>query len=199
MHLKFYYASGANCCERVRWLLDYKHIAYELVDLDGDYDQAHFQRISPFGRVPIVEVDGRVLSESMAIAELIEELFPQPALLPTDAFTRALVREACEAVNASIHPVQNSSVVRYFHPDWNKAQMQPVRAQWINSNLAKLQAKLWQESEFVAGTAFSLADIFIVSIYQKGLALGMPDLPRFAQHWAFLQAQPEIYRACPIR
>lgn len=203
----FYYVAAANCCERVRWALDYKQFDYTLVELEvepdasanANHDAARFAALSPFGRVPLMEIDGQPLSESMAMLEWLEEVAPTPALTYTSAFARARVREACEAVNASIHPVQNSSVVAYFQPDWSKAQMRPVRAHWIGSNLAKLQSRLWQESGFAVGGQFTMADILLAVMYRKGVALGMlPDAyPAYEAHWQLLMAQEAIRASCP--
>ena len=76
--LTLFYAAGANCNERVRWALDYKRVAYELIDLDQPHDAVRFAAASPFGRSPVMELGGRPLSESMAMLELIEELHPEP-------------------------------------------------------------------------------------------------------------------------
>lgn len=199
MQLSFHYAAGANCCERVRWALDYKQIPYTLIDHDGEFDRAHFAAISPFGRVPMMEVDGAPLSESMAMLELLEEIAPAPALTYSTPFARARVREVCEAVGASIHPVQNSSIVAWFQPGWSKAEMRPVRARWIANNLAKLAPRLWHDSGFVVGTQFTMADIFVAVIYRKGVALGIAAdaLPRFEAHWQFLLGHEAIKASCP--
>ena len=200
MNLTFYYASGANCCDRVRWALDYKRIPYQLADMDGEFDQAHFAAISPFGRVPILEIDGMPLSESMAMLEWLEETFPQRPLGGASALARAKVREMCEAVNASIHPVQNSSVVAYFLPGYSKQQMRPLRARWIGSNLQKLESRLWQTSGFACNEQFTLADIFIALIYRKGVTLGLlpQQYPRYEAHWQFLLGIDDIRASCPL-
>lgn len=200
MQINFYAANGANCCERVRWALDYKRVAYHLVDVDAMHDAAHFAAISPFARVPVMELDGMPLTESMAMLELLEEFAPLPPLNYPDIIARARVREVCEAVNASIHPVQNSSVVRHFRPDLSKSEMKPLRADWIESNLDKLAPRLWRESGFAIGTAFTMADIFVAAIFRKGIDLGIGDaaLPRFHQHWRFLMAHPEVRASCPL-
>lgn len=200
MEIKFYYASGSNCCERVRWALDYKRVQYELVDLDGQFDKRHFAAISPFGRAPVMELDGVPLTESMAMVEFLEEYAPAVPLNYSEPLARAQVREVCEAVNSSIHPVQNSGVVRYFRPDLNKDQMKPLRADWIASNLVKLQPRLWQCSQFAVGDRFTVADIFLAIIYRKGLALRMapPAFPHFQAHWSFLLSQRAIRDSCPL-
>ena len=200
MHIKFYYAAGTNCCERVRWALDYKRVPYEMVDLDQPHDEVNFAAISPFARVPVMELNGIPLTESMAMVELLEEIVPSPPLNYSDCLSRARVREVCEAVNSSIHPVQNSSVVQFFRPEWSKNEMRPVRANWIANNLAKLQARLWLDSGFAVGTAFTFADIFVAAIFRKGVSLGIERmaLPEFNKHWSFLMSQPSVRASCPL-
>lgn len=200
MKLRLYSAEGANCCDRVLWVLNYKGLRYELADPNAPEHTAEFTRISPFGRVPVLVASDQPLSESMAIAEFAEELVPDPTLLGQSMMERAQIREVCEAVNSSIHPVQNSSVVRYFQPHWSKEQMQSVRAAWIEQNLRKLEPKLWRSSPFVVGVAFSLADIFVAVIFRKAVSLGSPEelLPRFSAHWRHLLSIPEVEGSCPI-
>jgi len=168
----------------VRWSLDYKRVSYALVDLDQPHDAAHFASISPFGRIPVIEIEGIALTESMAIVELLEELHPSPPLNASDPTTRARVREVYETVNSSIHPVQNGGVVRHFRPELSGPEVRQVRADWIASNLLKVESWLWLNTGFAIGSSFSLPDIFVAAIFQKGLSLGI-NPPNF-------QALPSI-------
>ncbi|MFZ6778236.1 glutathione S-transferase family protein [Undibacterium sp. Ji83W] len=200
MKIRFYHAPDANCCERLLWILDYKKVDYERIDVGlGDVGE-QVRLLSPFARVPMMEVDGIALSESMAMAEFIEEVAPNPPLQYTEAFARAQVREICEAVNSSIHPQQNGSTVRFFHPDWSREQMRPVRAKWLSLNLEKLQGRLWRSSQFAVGTQFTMADIFVSIIYRKALDLGVSssDLPEYDQYWQFLMSNEALRSSCPI-
>ncbi|MFZ6743872.1 glutathione S-transferase family protein [Undibacterium sp. JH2W] len=200
MKIRFYHAPDANCCERLLWILDYKQVDYERIDVGlGDVgDQVRL--LNPFARVPVMEVDGVALSESMAMAEFIEEIAPSPALQYQAAFARAQVREICEAVNSSIHPQQNGSTVRFFHPDWSREQMRPLRAKWLLMNLQKLQSRLWLGSQFAVGTQFTQADIFVAIIYRKAVDLGVAvtDLPDYEHYWKFLMSHESIRRSCPV-
>jgi maleylacetoacetate isomerase len=200
MTLRLFYVVGANSCERVRWALDYKRLPYVLVDPGDVLEAARFLAMSPFGRVPVLEIDGVPLTESMAIVELLEELSPLPPLNYEDPFARARVREICEAVNASIHPVQTSSAIHYLRPEWSRDEMRPRRAEWIATHLSKLEPRLWLESSYATGPAFTLADIFVAAIFQKGVSLGVAPsaLPRFASHWSFLMSTPAIADSCPM-
>ncbi|MFZ6720685.1 glutathione S-transferase family protein [Undibacterium sp. Ji49W] len=200
MHIRFYHAPDANCCERLLWILDYKRVPYERIDVGLTQVGEHVTQHSPFARVPLMEIDGTPLSESMAMAEFIEELVPNPPLQYTETFARAQVREICEAVNSSIHPQQNGSTVRYFHPEWSREQMKPARANWLNINLQKLQSRLWRSSQFAVGTDFTQADIFVSIIYRKAVDLGVPitDLPQYEKHWQFLMSHEAIRASCPV-
>jgi glutathione S-transferase len=200
MEICFYYSAGSNCCERVRWALDYKRVQYELVDLGNPSDRRRFDEISPFGRIPVMEIGGVPLSESMAMVEFLEDYAPAIPLNYAEVVSRARVREVCEAVNSSIHPVQNSSVIKQFRPEWSKQDMKPFRAGWIGPNLEKLRPRLWRTSRFAVGDRFTLADIFVAVIYRKGVDLGMtPDAyPHFEDHWRFLLSHPDIRGSCPV-
>lgn len=109
-----YWRSSASW--RVRIALGLKGIEYEYVPVhlvkDGGQQRAgeHKAR-NPMEQVPALELElggtRRVVAQSIAILELLEELVPAPALLPKDLYLRARVRELAELVNAGIQPHQN--------------------------------------------------------------------------------------------
>jgi maleylacetoacetate isomerase len=199
MRLKLYFAHGANCSDRVRWALAYKSVPFEGIDIDTIPGDATFRSISPFGRVPVLVTDRDVLTESMAIVEYIEDIHPEPSLMSEQPQERARIREICEVVNSSIHPVQNSSALRSIRPDWTKETMRPFRSHWIASNLEKLRPKLWCSSSYAVGNRFTLADIFVAVIYRKAVELSDrdPEAGPYRSHWEFLMSQPAIAASCP--
>jgi maleylacetoacetate isomerase len=199
MNLLLYFANGANCSDRVRWVLAYKGVAFEGIDVDATNDHAQFIAVSPFGRVPVLVTGQAALTESMAIAEFLEEAQPEPPLMPRNALERARVREVCEAVNSSIHPVQNSSVLRAIRPEWNQNETRSFRSHWIASNLEKLRPLLWLSSPYVVGTQFTLADIFVAVMHRKSIALGAQasEAQPYNEHWTFLMSQPAIAASYP--
>lgn len=199
MHLKLYFACGANCSDRVRWTLTYKGVPFEGIDVNATAGDETFLSVSPFGRVPVLVVDQRPLTESMAIVEYLEELHPEPSLMSLNALERARIREVCEAVNSSIHPLQNSSVLRAIRPDWTKDEVRLFRSRWIESNLEKLRPLLWRSSPYAVGNHFTLADIFIAVMYRKGVALGgrVSEARPFRSHWEYLMSQSAIAASCP--
>jgi glutathione S-transferase len=79
-------------CARVRIALAEKGIAYETVVIDLADRPAWVYELNPIGKVPVLEKDGWVLPESAVINEYLEEVFPEPPLLPADAEERAAAR-----------------------------------------------------------------------------------------------------------
>jgi maleylpyruvate isomerase len=112
-----YFRSSASY--RVRIALHFKSLPFEYVPVhlmkDGgeQHGAAHRER-NPMEQVPTLEIElggqRRMIAQSMAILELLEELHPTPALLPKDPFLRARARELAEAVNAGIQPHQNLAI-----------------------------------------------------------------------------------------
>jgi maleylacetoacetate isomerase len=199
MNIQYYDIKGSNCSNRVKWVMGYKNIPYQVIDAEN-IDQEEYRKVNPFLRVPAMVVDGRPLSESMAMVEFLEDNFPEFPLLPEDYFERAKVREVCEIINATIHPIQNSKVPVFFHPHLTTQEVTSYREKWIRQNLPKLMPLLFLESKFAVGTCFSLADIFLIAIYYRGLKVGLPEseFSILNDHINFCLSFPEIKQSCPI-
>jgi glutathione S-transferase len=90
--LTLYDAERCPYCARVRIVLAEKDIEYETVMIDLSDRPAWLYEKNPIGKVPVLEEDGFILPESEVINEYLEERYPEPALLPEDPATRALVR-----------------------------------------------------------------------------------------------------------
>jgi maleylacetoacetate isomerase len=171
IRLHSYWRSSASF--RVRIGLNLKGLAYEYVPVHlmrggGEQFGAAYRALNPQARVPTLEVDGQVLTQSMAILEWLDEAYPQPPqLLPADAFGRARVRSLAQLIVADIQPLQNTSVVRYLkekhafsdkdNADWLK--------EWIGRGLTALEARLAAERQtgrYCHGDAPTLADACLV-------------------------------------
>ena len=61
-----------------------------------------YLKVNPLGQIPAVEIDGDVITQSLAIIDYLEEKYPQPKLLPTDLKKRAKARQIAEIVNSGI-------------------------------------------------------------------------------------------------
>jgi maleylacetoacetate isomerase len=154
---------------RVRFALAYKGLAYRYVAVNliekEQRDTTHVQR-SPTGYVPCLEIDGRTVAESVAIIELIDELFPEPPLMPRDPWHRARVRALVEIVNAGVQPLQNLTVLERHSGD------QKERTAWakhfnergldaLERTMAANEA-LGIKGKYAYGDSITTADLFIV-------------------------------------
>jgi len=115
MKLHNYFRSSASF--RVRIALALKGLSYEYhaVHLaQGEQLQDAFTQLNSDALVPLLEIDGLRLTQSMAIMEYLDETHPTPALLPKDAAGRARVRALSQAIACEIHPINNLRILKYL-------------------------------------------------------------------------------------
>ena len=99
----------SSCSWRVRLALSLKSIEYDSVCINlvsGEQKEEHFTKLNPNQTVPaIILTKGKVLHQSSAIIEALEELYPQTPLLPKDIYERAQVRSLVMLIACDIHPI----------------------------------------------------------------------------------------------
>ena len=149
--LTLYDAARCPYCARVRIVLAEKGIPYDPVEVDLSARPAWLYEKNPSGLVPVLEEDGGLLlPESLVIMEYLEERFPEPALLPTDAAERALVRLALTRFDELAEP--------YYELLWNTRGASRDR---LAAALARLDAVLGAQP-YVADGVYTLADVAYV-------------------------------------
>lgn len=165
-----YYRSSA--AYRVRIALNLKGIQVEqlAINLMPGIDEQlsdDYRTINPQGRVPYYcEGDFR-LGQSPAILEYLEERYPEPALLPTETYARARVRQLASLIACDIHPLNNLSVLKYLKNELgaDKEAVDSWYSHWINEGFGAFEAMLVsgeQSGRFCYGDTISMADVYLI-------------------------------------
>ena len=164
-----YFRSSA--AYRVRIALNLKGLAYEQAPVNlvkGEQRGEAFLARNPQGLVPALVTDeGRVLTQSLAICEYLEECHPTPALLPEAPEERARVRALAQLVACETHPLNNLRVLKYLVGELqvdDEAKLAWYR-HWVTTGFDALEAMLTREAgsgDFCHGDTPTLADICLV-------------------------------------
>ncbi len=169
--IKLYNYFRSSTSYRVRIALHLKKIDFEykpihLLNSGGEQHSPEYRALNPVGGVPTLVHDNKVISQSFAIIEYLDEAFPQTyQLLPQDPYLKAKIRQVCENINADIHPLQNLKLMQYLEKKHGYTQDQKDEwAQiWINQGLAATEKILATTTKTYAfGEEITAADLFIV-------------------------------------
>jgi maleylacetoacetate isomerase len=193
-------------------------IALALKGLGFDYRPVHLAKSEQLGAafgarsktqlVPLLVDGAAVIGQSLAIIEYLDELHPEPSLLPGDALARARIRSLALDIACEIHPLNNLRVLRYLSQEVgvSEASKNTWYRHWVESGLAAVERRLVSEAQTgrcCHGDSPTLADCTLVpqifNAQRFGCDLGsMPTVMRVFAHCmalpAFQAAQPS---ACP--
>lgn len=208
LRLYSYWRSSASY--RVRIGLNLKGLDYDIVPVHlvrdgGEQHRPDYRALNPQGLVPMLEHGGRHMTQSLAILEYLDEVWPQARLLPQDPGQRQWVRSIAQTIACEIHPLNNLRVLQYLDGTWNVPQ--PERDEWvkhwIHDGFAVLETMLGArpaQAAFCAGDAPGLADCCLVPQMYNARRFGValepfPTLQRIEQAClalpAFEAARPE--------
>jgi maleylacetoacetate isomerase len=157
MALTLFHYWRSSSSWRLRWALELKGIECKKVAVNllaGEEKLPEYLARNPAGYVPCLVVGDRVLAESMAIMEWLEETYPQAPLLPGDSFQRAFIRQLAETVNSGIQPLHNLEVIKRVSPE------KEAQAAWVNhwvSRGLEVYERLLADSK-ISGKKFSVSD-----------------------------------------
>jgi maleylpyruvate isomerase len=156
---------------RVRIALALKRLPYTSIVKNlraGEHRQADYLNINMQGFVPALGLDdGAVLAQSVAIMEYLDEIYPNPPLLPEEAVARARVRALTQAITSDIHPLNNLRVLRYLEDKLGLDQetRDTWYRHWVEIGFDALERWLVRDAatgRFCHGDAPTLADICLI-------------------------------------
>lgn len=180
MELFTYFRSSA--AYRVRIALNYKGIAYTPVPVNlvkGEHRAAPYRDLNPQGLVPSLRMDdGKLLTQSGAILEWLEENYPSPALLPGDSFQRGVVRGWVNLIGCDIHPIDNLRVLNYLTGELgiSDQQKQDWYHHWIRLGFEALESKI-EAAPYCWGEQVTLADVYLVPQVYNALRFSLEMTP----------------------
>jgi maleylpyruvate isomerase len=165
-----YFRSSA--AYRVRIALNLKDIApdYRFVHLLKDGGQQHgrhYAELNPQELVPTLVHDGHAIGQSLAIMEYLDEIKPEPPLLPRDAAGRARVRQLAYAVACDIHPINNLRVLNYLRKPFGHSDEEVITwmTHWIDLGLGAIETMLAGSADtgrFCHGDKPTIADVCLI-------------------------------------
>ena len=209
MALKLYTYWRSSAAFRVRIALNVKGLSYESVPKHllrggGEQRRADYLALNPQGLVPGLEHDGVFVAQSLAICEYLEEIRPEPRLLPGTAQDRAVVRAMALAVACDIHPLNNLRVLQYLRSEFGQGDEGVNRwiRHWISRGFEALEdwiGRYSADGRHCYGTSVTLADVFLVPqvFNARRFQVDLAPYARLAAVSEFLEGLPAFAAARP--
>ena len=170
--MKLYTFFRSSASFRVRIALNLKGLSYDQAPIHlrrggGEQLMAAYKSINPQALVPALEDNGKILTQSLAIIEYLEEKYPNPPLLPADPADKAFVRSMALVIACEVHPIQNLRVLNHVKATYDQtdAQVNQWAQQWIDLGLSALEQMILgqlRRGTFCFGDAPTLADICLI-------------------------------------
>lgn len=210
--MKLYGYFRSSCSYRVRIALNFKGVAYEQVPVNLLKNE---QRLpsnldrNPQGLVPSLEHRGKTMTQSLAIVEYLEDVFPYPPLLPQEPLQRAEVRSISQIIACDTQPVQNLRVIKYVVNELKNSHedKQKWGKHFIELGFNALEARIQDTAgTYAYGGQFSLIDVCLVPQVYNALRfnVNLEDFPVIKKVYenslkltAVDLARPEVQEDCP--
>lgn len=198
-----YWRSSASY--RVRICLNLKGVSYDTVPVNllaGDQGGSANRAINPQGLVPTLMVDGRPLTQSLAIIDWLDANFPDPPMVNKDPFVRSGQLARALVIAADIHPLNNLRVLKRLEGQFGADQeaRDAWYRHWVLDGLAALEA-MAGPGPFLGGDSPDIADVCLVPqlANARRFAIPLDDYPKLCAAEAASLALPAVQAAAPER
>ncbi len=192
---------------RVRAALNLKKLDYEYKSYllsAGEQRGEDYLSLNPQGLVPTLQTPRGALSQSLAIIEWLDEMHPEPPLLPSDPWSRARVRSLAHAVAIDIHPLNNRRVLEYIRQEFGADERAVARwfRHWVERTFPALEARLASEPEtgrYCHGDTPGMADLCLAAqvINNRRFDAPMDAYPVINRIFDALMSLPAFETALP--
>jgi maleylacetoacetate isomerase len=151
--MKLYTFFRSSASFRVRIALNHKGLRYERAGVSlpkGEHLEPGYKSLNAQGLVPALEDGGRLLTQSLAIMEYLDEVYPGAKLLPADPPDRAYVRAFSQIIACEIHPLNNLRTLKYVRSAY-KLDEEGVNAwyrHWIAEGFQMMESFLERERKY---------------------------------------------------
>jgi maleylacetoacetate isomerase len=199
-----YFRSGSS--HRVRIALALKGIPHEAIPVHllrdgGEHRRPEYRAINPQARLPsLVLHDGDVLIQSPAILEYLEEVAPEPPLLPADPVQRAKVRGVAALIGCDIHPLNNIAVLGTLRQEFGASEdaVKAWIARWITDGFNTVEALIGDHG-YCFGDMPTMADVYLIPqvFSARRFAVSLEAFPRIRRVDATARAHPAFVSAAP--
>lgn len=181
-NLTLFHYWRSSCSWRVRWALALKEIPYQTkpINLIKDEQKSDFyKQLNPSEQVPCLQVENTFISESLAIIEWLDEIYPYPKILPGDPLKRLQIRSLSYKIASGIQPIQNLCVMKKYHRE--KEKQLEWSKYWIEKGFKSIEKILEKTaSPFCFGQQVTLADLCLIpQVYNaKRFSVVMTQFPK---------------------
>ncbi len=193
----------SSAAYRVRIALNLKGITYRSVPIDlaqGDQRTEEYRALNPLGLVPLLEIDGHRLSQSLAIIDYLDARCHDPRLVSADPAMRSQTLAQALIIAADIHPVQNLRVMNRLRSQFgaDDAAVFEWNQHWIGTGFAALEHQAPTASSF-GGAQPNLADLCLVPQMANARRYEVPlePFPQLVRIDAMLREHPAFVAAAP--